>query len=141
MNADASDVTRALAAIGAPAMAYRRFAAADVPTGETTIAIAPAPEAGPFPLLAACLPECADLMPDERGGPVSPAVPATPPIAAAPAWKPATPCAPPPPAAVAVAQAATTPLVRVFRALHGRAPGAAPSAAPSGGLQDLFRRL
>ena len=170
MSSQNSDIERVLGALGAPDMTYRSFAAEPLALRpEETAAEAAADPAEAFPLLAASLPGSLGAMPAPPlrpaepppppppvlAGPPPPAPPSPPPLpppplplpplpaALSPAPVPAWPAAalpwatPPAPAA----QAATTPLERVFRILRG---GAAPPQAdgPAGrGLHDLFRRL
>ena len=157
-----ADVERAVAAFGAPSMAYRTFRV-EPPT--PNVAAQSQSTAVAFPLLAAALPETAGV---PAPAPLPASVTATPvadtpspPLQGAEAWpSPAATSLPPEPAApipadqerawrgTEVRQAAheqavrSTPLASVFRLLRGEpARRDKPSEPRPGLLQDVFRRL
>jgi hypothetical protein len=156
-----SDVERAIAAFGVPSMPYRTFRAEPPAEGAAGISRSTGAE---FPLLAAALPETADVPVPARPLPNVPAVPIVEPSSPAkaaevPAWQtvtqqPAEPSAPtatvhdppwhgndrtaPPPEPAP----RKTPLAAMFRMLRAEPVrrDQPPEPQPSR-LQDLFRRL
>jgi hypothetical protein len=156
-----TDVERAIAAFGAPSMPYRTFRTEPPTQGAAGVSHSAGAE---FPLLAAALPEAADLpvparpLPDMAAAQVeetsSPAKPAEVPL-----WRSATQQQPEPPAPPAMvhdrgwrsddrkaAPSAPAPrktsLAAMFRMLRAEpTPRDQPPEPQPGRLQDLFRRL